>query len=68
MTEEQAVLARKCVRCNNNEDLAGYLMLAFNEASHVFGDMKKKNKLKNSRTYAGQCILIKRLSFAENSN
>ena len=42
MTEEQAVLARKCVRCNNNEDLARYLMLAFNEASDVFGDMEKK--------------------------
>ena len=51
MTEEQAVLARKCVRCNNNEDLARYLMLAFNEASHVFGDMEKKQveKLENLR-------------------
>ena len=67
MTEEQAVLARKCVRCNDNEDLAWYLMLAFNEASHVFGDMEKKKqveKLENLR----QCMLIKRLSFAENSN
>lgn len=46
MTEEQAVLARKCVRCNNNEDLARYLRLAFNEVSHVFGDMEKKTSRK----------------------